>query len=227
MNLKGIVEILPLLEPPQSFLIPEDLRQKLNPMPSFQEIIIRRDNEDVTDKVEKWLENVLESEKIPDLKSKLDRVKVGDRLCNLTLSNSLLQPNNKEFTSEAISSALLKELSVFISPFVVKKLESLGRGSVFLQSETELGQWIKSTCSPGETLNRQWVINYCSQKSLKKSSNPFFEVQDREQIMKMVSEYNQKTHMVLLLKAGAHRGSFLLPIFPHFDACKKCGAVSR
>jgi hypothetical protein len=214
-----MVELLPVLDPPQAFLIPEDLMQKLSPI--VQDIIIRRDDEDVTDVMEKWMENALETDRLPELRSKLDRVKLGERISDgsfIALSQ-LQQPCG-------IGAALVKEITAFVAPFVVKKFESLGRGVVFLQSESELFQW-KISKSADETLNRQWVVTYCSQKSVKKSTKPIFDVEDREHILKIVSEYNPKTHMIVLLQSGSHCASLLVPLYPSFEVCKKCGAISR
>jgi len=213
---QGMVEHLPMLDPPKEFYIPEELRQKMN-LNNLD--MIRRDYEDVTDKIEKWIENLIESDKILELKSKYDRVKIGERLCSgSTEALSQLKPTE-------IGPAIIKEICPFISPFVVRKFESLGKGAVFLQSEAELQQWAMYK-SADDTLNRQWVINYCSQKAIKKSNDSFYSLQDREQVLKTVSEYNPKTHVVVLLKCGKDCSTHVAPIFPSFDQCKKCGAVS-
>lgn len=232
----------PQLVPPLSFLFPPGSKGKpshFGPMEQSYPF----DTDDITDKFLKWVGMLKESPEVVtngqnemEFKVKYRNLKVGRRLCSgwgEYFAHVLTQQSYKQVEPDFqrfVLNVLAREMAPYLSVFAVRKSEPLGKGVLFLQSESDPITWSRPYYND-LLLNRQWVVSYCSLKELKRllnSNHPPFASLDREHIFKVVSELNLKTQLGILMAAGPSHAHFLvLPIIPSYDLCRKCLTISN
>jgi hypothetical protein len=114
----------------------------------------------------------------------------------------------------------------------VKKSEPLGRGAVWLQSEATLAQWVRVLPAPVASAippnsQRQLTVTFSSQKVLKRSSHRLFDVLERDDVLREVSDYNPKTHVVVLIALADFHHVMQLPLIPTYEHCRRCAVLGK
>lgn len=148
-----------------------------------------------------------------------------------SIISSKSSANLEKSFEKFVLDVMTRELAPFLSVFSVRKFEPLGKGVVLVQTTTEPLHWLKSW-NDDPTLNRQWVINYCAVKDLKKlftdyssDSSPLHGL-DQNSIMKNISDINFKTQFAVLMIAKHTSAFHISPLIPSNELCKKCTALS-
>lgn len=209
------------------------------------------EEQDVTLKFENWFDSILDLEHNMELQYKKQQLQPNFRFCDDIYDYLDLIRNQRGLGLEAFSSFtqlttqidsreilvyMIKELLPFLSAFAVKKTEPLGRGVVWLQSELPINEWLNMDHNQGNANNsnapfnmfsRQFVITYSSQKVLKRSNHRLFDVLDKEEILKDVGDYNQKTHLLFLISLPDFQHIVQLPLSPNFEHCKRAAFLSK